>query len=71
MITEIYEGCGWGRELIGEYDGNTIYSGHSWNRSIVEHLKKAEMFKDLVGPYEDDDSGAVTVAFLFIKCYSI
>ena len=31
----IYQGTGWGRTAVGEYDHDTIYQGTGWGRTAV------------------------------------
>lgn len=58
LSTDIYEGRGWGRELIGEYVDNTIYSGKGWGRSVVGTFENGGIyegsgfFRSLIGEYK-------------------
>ena len=48
----IYSGTGWGRSLVGEYDGSRVYSGTGWGRTQV-------------GEYEGSPGGAAAFLLLF------
>ena len=47
----IYQGTGWGKTPVGEYDGGTIYSGTGWNKTPI-------------GEYTGSDAGAAALLLL-------
>ena len=60
-----------GKTSIGEYDGDTIYSGTGWGKSRIGEYKNGTVYrgtgwgKTSIGEYDYEGAGAAAFLLLF------